>query len=199
MIATALSCVLFAQAPMAALAVADPSGAASEAIAVRGDAELTPAAAYDSARTRAELHLQERWLERGRRLVVEQRPFWLPSLLAERAVARWLAGSPASEGMRIVDRDDRKREHEFGSSWQTTLWVAEDPRHVAHGERALRRELERVQQRTLLVSGGTVAFWAGLLFVLAWLDRLSRGYMTGRLRLVGLVLGAAVPAVAFLL
>ena len=194
MIALVLLGVL-AQAPQVVVA----SAAAVEAVAIRGEAELTPAAAFESAHDRVEDCLRERWRERAQRLVVDQRPFWLPVQLAERAVGRWLLQTPIGEGIRVVDREDRTREHEFGSSYQTTLWVTEDPQQVARGSRQLRRELELVTRRTLLTAGGTVVFWATLAFVLGWVDRLSRGYMTGRLRLLGLLLGTAAPTIAFLL
>ena len=43
------------------------------------------------------------------------------------------------------------------------------------------------------------AFWLVLAFGYAWLDRLSRGYMTGRLRLLGVLSGVAVPIVVLCL
>ena len=49
----------------------------------------------------------------------------------------------------------------------------------------------------MLLRGGAVAFaWATLALAVGWFDRLSRGYMTGRLRLLGVLLGVAVPAIA---
>lgn len=192
MFAIALLLGISLQAPMAA---ARPQ----EAVAVRGEAELTQAAAFDSARLRAEDQLRERWRERGDRIVAGGRPFWLPPVFTELAQDRWLADLPLHQAMRIVDRQDQQREHEFGASWQTTLWIDEDPRQAEVQELRLRRELRRVQSDVLWKSGGTAVFWALLAFALGWIDRLSRGYMTGRLLLVGLLLGSAVPAVAFLL
>jgi hypothetical protein len=204
MTAMVLACVLLAQTavaspPQATLAAYGAGAADPNTVAVRGEAELSPAAAFESARERAEQHVRERWEQRGQRLLDEQRPFWLPAPLAERAVQRWLATGAAQAGIQIVDREERTREHEFGSSWQTTLWVAEDPRVVANGERSLRRALRQQVERTLLAAGGTVVFWGLLAFALSWIDRLSRGYMTGRLAVTGLGLGVALPAIAFLL
>lgn len=196
MLATALSLVL-AQVPMATLLVA--GGQVPDAMAVRGDAELTPAEAFESARTRAVEQLRERWQQRGMRLAEDQRPLWLPPLFTERAVRSFLASHPLAESMQLLDREDKVRQHEFGTSYQTTLWVAEDPQSVRRAEHQLRRELDRARQRTLLTSGGTVVFWAVLGLCIGWLDRLSRGYMTCRLRGIGLLLGVAVPAFAFLL
>jgi hypothetical protein len=186
-----LLCVLAPQGPLVNMA--------ADAVAVRGTTELTVADAFAAARSAAVEHLEARWRERSRRLVVDQRPFWLPAMFAEQAARRWEARQSLGEAMAIVDREDRVREHEFGNSYQTTLWITEDPRHVERGERQLRRELQAAQKRTLVLSGATVGLWAFLAVAIAWIDRLSRGYMTGRLRCIGLLVGAVVPTLAFLL
>lgn len=170
----------------------------AEAVAVRGGAELSPAAAYASAARAAEDHVRDRWRERAERTFDGLRPFWLPEVLAHEAMRRWLADLPVAQFVRFVDREDRERDHEFGNSFQTTLWVAEDPRAVQQGERRLRNELRRLEQRTAVKYGGVVASWVVLGLAVGWIDRLSRGYMTGRLRLLGLLGAAAVPAIAFL-
>lgn len=183
------------------LALASPQGpalASAEAVAVRGDTELTPAEAFASARHRAEDHIREQWQQRAERALAARRPFWLPEPLAARAVQTWLADLPVESCLRLVDREDRERTHEFGNSFQTTLWVAEEPRSVQVGERELRRRLQTLERTTALKYGGTVGAWAVLVLAIAWLDRLSRGYMTGTLRLLGLAAGAAVPALLFL-
>jgi len=172
--------------------------ALADAMAVRGDAELDPAAAFASARHRAEDHVRERWHQRAQRAWEGQRPFWLPDLLAKETMRRWLAELPVEQIVRLVDREDRERSHEFGSSYQTTLWVAEDPRAVQQGERQLRRELRQLEHITAIKYGGVVGGWVLLALMVGWIDRLSRGYMTGRLRLLGLLGGVAVPAIAFL-
>lgn len=195
MIAIALLLGFLVQDPAAAPTQARPQ----EAVAVRGEAELTQAAAYSSARTRAEEHLRDRWRERAERVVETQRPFWMPAVFGELTAGRWLADLPIERAMAVVDREDQERQHEFGASWQTTLWVAEDPRLAASLEQRLRRDLKRTQTEVLWKSGGTVMFWSMLAFGLGWLDRLSRGYMTRRLMAIGLLLGGGVPVVAFLL
>lgn len=170
----------------------------ADAVAVRGDAELDPAAAYASARRKAEEHVRELWTERAERAVEGQRPFWLPDLVAREAVRRWLADLPVDRLVRFVDREDRERDHEFGSSFQTTLWVAEEPRLVQQSERLLKRELRQLERTTAVKYGSVVAGWVVLVLLVGWMDRLSRGYMTGRLRLLGLLCGVAFPALAFL-
>ncbi|MBK8096679.1 MAG: hypothetical protein IPK26_06200 [Planctomycetes bacterium] len=200
MLATILSLGLLVQASFAGNAAAMPAGDPSaDAVAIRGDAELTPAAALTSARRKAEELFRQAWTERARRLADGVRPFWLPAVFTRQATDRWLANLPVDRALRIVDREDKRRDHEFGASWQTTLWVVEDARAIEVGERQLRQELRRCERQTLAKSGATIAFWAVLGFAIGWLDRLSRGYMTGRLRLLGLLLGAGVPTLLFLL
>jgi hypothetical protein len=76
--------------------------------------------------------------------------------------------------------------------------VAEDPRAVQRSEQSLRSTLQRLERATVVKYGGIAVGWTALVVVLGWLDRLSRGYMTGRLRLVGVLGGLAVPTVLFL-
>ncbi|MBP8299975.1 MAG: hypothetical protein KA020_06435 [Planctomycetes bacterium] len=171
----------------------------AEAVVVRGDAELSPAEALVSAKRKAEEHVRDLWQDRAEQAFSGRRPFWLPDLLAREAMRRWLAELPIEQMATYVDREDRQREHEFGSSYQTTLWVAEEPRLVANSERLLRRATQQLERVTAVKFGGIVAGWAVLAVVIGWLDRLSRGYMTGRLRLLGLLGGVAFPALAFLL
>jgi hypothetical protein len=182
------------------LSLALPQGPSPElaAVAVAGETELSPAAALQSARAEVDTHLRDVWRQRAERSVLARRPFWLPAPVADRAVERWLHELPTEQLTHVVDRDDRVREHEFGSSYQTTLWVTEDARTAAKLEQRLRSLLPRLVRDTAVRLGGIAAAWTVLVVGLGWLDRLSRGYMTGRLRLLGLTLGVAVPALAFL-
>jgi hypothetical protein len=168
------------------------------AVAVRGDAELSPAAALASARTKVDEHLRALWRERAERLVAAQRPFWVPQPIAEQTVRRWLAELPTSRLARVVDREDRQRAHAFGDSWQTTLWVAEDGREEQQLAARLSSELRAAERATALKYAGIAVGWALLVLACGWLDRLSRGYMTGRLVVAGLLLGLLVPATLFL-
>ena len=179
-------------------ATQQPQTALASAVAVRGEAELTPAAALASAEARLDEHVRDVWRDRALRASERQLPFWLPDVLTRESMRRWLADLPVEQLVRRVDREDRERVHEFGNSYQTTLWVAEEPKAVQRGERALRAELRRLERSTAARYGGVAAGWVVLALALGWLDRLSRGYMTGRLRLLGVLLGAAMPALAFL-
>lgn len=183
---------------LAVLVPQGPRSPAVDAVAVRGDTELHPADAYASARRKAEEHVRERWQERAERTLRRQRPFWLPEPLAEAAVQRWVADLPVDEMLRTVDRHDQERTHEFGNSYQTTLWITEEPAQVQAGERRLRGHLRGLERTTAIKYGGIAGAWVLLGIAIGWLDRVSRGYMTGRLRLLGLLGAVAVPTVAFL-
>ncbi len=176
----------------------NPVAPTTSAVAIRGEVELTPAAAFASAQDRVDDHVRSLWRERARRAADDQRPFWVPQLLADESVRRWIGTLQPGRLVQVVDREDRQREHDFGSSYQTTLWVAEDPRLHEWNEQRLRSELRRLERTTAMKFGGIAAGWTMLVVVLGWLDRLSRGYMTGRLRCVGFLLAAALPAGAFL-
>lgn len=170
-----------------------------DAVAVRGAAELTPAAALASARAAADAHARALWRERGERIAHELRPAWIPSAVCDRALERFLCAQEPSRTLRVVDRDDRSREHEFGTSWQTTLWVTEDAHAVEQGERSLRAALGALRGAALAFLVGTSCWWGLLAFLVGWLDRLSRGYMTARLSAIGVALGLSIPSLAFLL
>lgn len=182
-----------------ATAVAQDPPSIAGAVAVRGEAELSPAEAFASAQAKAEDLVRGRLTERAERAAAALRPFWVPEPFAERAVARWLAEQSLDEVVKVVDREDRTRDHEFGQSFQTTLWFAEEPRQIAAAERQLKRRLQALERTTAARFGGTIAVWLLLGILVAWLDRLSRGYMTGRLRAIGLFGGVAIPALFFVL
>lgn len=186
MLATLLALSLVAFAPQ------QPVATLASAMAVKGETELDPGAAFASARLKVEGHVRDLWRERAHR-AFEQRPFWMPEFLTSEAERRWLADLPVETLVQLVDREDKERVHDFGNSYQTTLWVSEDPRAVQRGERELRGELRRLERRTAMKLGGVAVSWVGLALLIVWLDRLSRGYMTGRLYLIGLCAGVAVP------
>ena len=185
-----------------ALALLAPSlsaQAAHDAALVRGSAELTPAAAFASAQDAAAAYMRQIWRERGERIAREVRPAWMPLVVCERTVERFLSAQDARAQFAVVDREDRVREHEFGSSYQTTLWVAENDGAAARGERKLRASISELRMHAIAFLGGTAAWWAALMFLVGWFDRLSRGYMTARLVVIASALGLLVPSLAFLL
>ena len=173
--------------------------AANSAVAVRGTPELSEREAYAAAREAATAEGRSRWERRSERIVEELRPSWIPAAVAQRAMQRELERQDLAASLRVVDREDRSREHEFGTSWQTTLWVAEDEAFVQRVEARLRRALLDVRGQALVFLAGTAGLWAVLALAVSWFDRLSRGYMTTRLCALGIALGLAVPSLVFLL
>jgi hypothetical protein len=189
---------LFLSACLLSPAYQDPCSAMPSAVEIRGDAELSLAESFASAQVRVEEHVRGVWLDRAERSIQRHRPFWMPAVIAQNAVERWLADLSISQLVIHVDREDRTRVHEFGNSYQTTLWVAEDALAVDGSKGQLRHLLKRVERLTLVKAGVTAGIWVILAIILGWMDRLSRGYMTGRLRAIGVVGGLAMPAVLFL-
>jgi hypothetical protein len=169
------------------------------AVPVRGEPELTQAEAHASARRKADELVRARLAERAERAVNRAVPFWVPAPFAERTVDRWVDEAGNSSAFAILDQEVQRREHEFGSSFQTTLWIGEEPRQIEQAERRLQQRLRSLERATAVRYGGTVAIWLLLAVTVGWLDRMSRGYMTGRLRAIGLFAGVAIPAVFFLL
>tara|TARA_R110002072_G_scaffold46591_1_gene128818 strand:- start:66697 stop:67278 length:582 start_codon:yes stop_codon:yes gene_type:complete len=176
----------------------EPQASMASAVEVRGDTELSPADALASAELRVDQHIRSLWEERAKRAAARQSPFWMPQALTDNTVRRWLGDLPMQRLVQQVDRDDKERIHEFGNSYQTTLWIAENKDLVQHGERRLRAELNRLERTTAVKAGGIAAGWVFLALLLGWLDRLSRGYMTGRLRAIGVLGGLLMPAALFL-
>lgn len=176
----------------------EPQISMASAVAVSGDTELSPADALASAELRVDEHIRSLWQERAKRAASRQSPFWMPQTLTDNTVRRWLGDLSVPRLIKQVNRDDKERVHEFGNSYQTTLWIAEDREMVERGESRLRAALHRLERTTAVKAGGIAAGWVFLALLLGWLDRLSRGYMTGRLRAIGVLGGLLVPAALFL-
>ena len=59
-------------------------------------------------------------------------------------------------------------------------------------------KLRNLERSTIFKVGGMTVTWVFLALLLSWMDRLSRGYMTGRLRAIGVLGGLLMPAALFL-
>jgi hypothetical protein len=94
---------------------------------------------------------------------------------------------------RVLDSDLLVRDHVYGQSYQAFLLLDAGDLETAANSAQLTRRLAREERRFLLKCGGTVGWWGVVAAMIFWLDRLSRGYMTGRLVGIGAVLGVAVP------
>jgi hypothetical protein len=173
----------------------DPSR--PHAIVVSGTAELTPHEAFQAALDRAHEASRERLRAQGARLLEARAPFWLPSFVSERVLDDWLRRAERGSQPRVLAREDKVRDHGFGNSWQTWLLVDAEPAGATLGDGRLVGALRQSSRLFVAKCGGTVLLWGFLALVGAWFDRLTRGYMSGRLRLIGWGLGIAVPTAAF--
>ena len=170
------------------------------AIVVSGTAELTPNEAFQTAIDRVQEANRERLRAQGTRIVAAQKPFWLPAFVTDRVLEDWLRRAERSGATpRVLAREDKVRDHGFGNSYQTWLLVEPEPAGASPGDGRLMGALRQSSRLFVLKCGGTVLLWGFLALVGTWLDRLTRGYMTGRLRLIGWALGIAIPTIAFLL
>ena len=175
-----------------------PQVSMGSAVDIHGDTELSSADALASAELRVDEHIRSLWEERAKRTALRQSPVWMPQMLTDNVIRRWLVDLPVQRLVKQVNRDEKERVHEFGNSFQTTLWIVEDQEMVRTGRLRLRAELDRLALSTVAKAGGVAVVWAFLALLLSWLDRLSRGYMTGRLRAVGALGGLLMPIALFL-
>ena len=140
---------------------------------------------------------QEQLRTYAERRIAALSPSWFPDLMRDRVLRSWLGKQAPTRGVEVLDRDLVVRDHGFGRSYQGFLLVREPGMELAG--RRLVRQLE-VAQRQLIQRGVLVlGVWSSLALILIWLDRLTRGYMTRRLMLLGIGLGTAAPALLVLL
>lgn len=166
------------------------------AVRVVGSVELSPAEAFASARSEAATTFESEAVRTAFERAGDVVPFWMPNFIVERVVDRWQRQYVSGRCFEIVDREDVVRDHGFGPSFQTHLLVEPLP----PSDRAVSRLRHRVHCATealMVHGGGTLAFWAVLAIAFWWIDRLSRGYMSGRLLTLALALGVTVPSAAF--
>ncbi|MCC6671533.1 MAG: hypothetical protein IT458_10760 [Planctomycetes bacterium] len=169
-----------------------------EAVAVVGTIELTEPAALDAALRVAREALTVRQREEAGRVLSEVAPRWLPSFVRDRVLERAAARASRDDTLRILDRQDRIRDHGFGPSYQTTLWIAPVEGAGADLRRSIARDARTETKEFLAKCACIVALWGVLLVGVGWFDRLTRGYMTGRLRLLGGAVGLVAPTLLLL-
>jgi hypothetical protein len=170
-----------------------------QAVVVTSDIELTAADAFRSAMEHARSSVDDRLRERGAALARAAAPVWMPSFLRERVVDEWLAGHDARTLVEVLDRCTEVREYSYGESYRTALLVQPAPQVVEKARAWFRWRTPDLAEEFLLRCGGVGALWGLLGLACLWLDRLTRGYMTWRLRLLGTGLGAVGTTIAFLL
>ncbi len=172
--------------------------ATSAETVVHGRVELRPVEADAAAEEQV---LQEfRWdLERAAREHSDLHgPAWLPSPLVERRIDGWLRGLSVERTVEVVDRFRQRHDHGDYESFQTHLLVRPDPERRAAALANLDRSLSTTVRRLGWWAGGSLGLWGLLAFAWMWFDRLTRGYMTGRLGSLCVGMGVAVPGIAWL-
>lgn len=195
MIAAILSLVLAFPQPAGAQSPTEPP----PAVTVRGMAELTPGAATDSAWEEAQRLFHARWLAHARQFAVVRLPAWVPEWVWQPTFERSIGTMRARDHLQVVHREETTREHEFGTSHQVTLWVAEPEAARTALERQVRTDFRALERRLFVKCGGTLVFWLLLAAFVGWVDRLSMGWMTRSLRFTGLLAAIGVPLAAVLL
>lgn len=171
---------------------------AAMASTVTGRVELTPAAARAAAIDAAVAGLRDELERRGSELAEAASPVWLPSFVTDSTLHRWLSSLELERGVEIVDGRIEDRDHGSYRSYQAHLRVRPDEGMVSKSLARLRRLVDDAGERFLGTCGATTLLWGVLAFAYLWMDRLTRGYMTWRLRGLFASIAIAVPAVAFL-
>lgn len=170
------------------------------ALVVRGTVELSAGEADAAATALLGERARHVLEEQGRVLMAAAAPMWLPGFCREQVLRRWLGSTDATQMLRVVDRERDTRNHgSLGTSYRTALLVEADQHRLGNHLARLRRQIPRAADTFALKCAGIAGFWAVLALAIGWLDRLSRGYMTWRLRLLGLLAGSAAPTVALFL
>lgn len=160
---------------------------------VSGTPELSHKEAWAVAIQRAVSEQEGRIEQLGQAQANSQSASWLPDFVRERVVRHWTGEQMRRHELKVLDRDILVRDHGFGRSFQAFLLLDKVDPQSATKSRSLTRRLQREQKRFVMKCGGTVGWWGILAIFVLWIDRLTRGYMTGRLYTVGAMLGLVAP------
>ena len=176
----------------------DPTSA--NAYTLSGTTELSAHEAWSSVTQRVVDDQRERLRDLAAKQAEATGSWWLPRCFRERAVQSWAEEQLRRYKPRVLDRELQTREHGgIGRSYQAFLLLEDVDAGTVTRTRGLARSLEREERRFLARCGGTVGLWGLLALVLGWIDRITRGYMTGRLWLIGGLLGLCGPIALVLL
>lgn len=165
---------------------------------VRGTVELSEqaadAAAWDHLLERVSVDVRTR----AERVISAGAPAWFPGFCRDQLVDGWIAGLDLRQCLRVTDRMRQPRDHgSLGQSFRTTLTAEVDDRRVDQALAGLQRKLRSAARGFLTKCAAVFGSWICLAGLVGWLDRQSRGYMTGRLRLLAILAGVLVPCVVF--
>ncbi|MEM7198693.1 MAG: hypothetical protein AAF628_00390 [Planctomycetota bacterium] len=198
MLGLSLAFVLLAQGPVATLASSGGAEARYDGLVVEGPIELSRAEAEASALRLARERLVERRRELGVEIAERRGPWWLPPFFVDRLVDDWAADAATGRALEVRHSDTQAHDYTYGQAFLTTL-VVEDPGASRAHQAGLERGLDRAGKLFLTRCGALAGLWGLLAFFASWLDRLSRGYMTWRLRFLAGALGVVAAPLALLL
>ncbi|MHC5062844.1 MAG: hypothetical protein ACYTG5_02585 [Planctomycetota bacterium] len=197
--ATILAASLFQDPAQSAPWAMEAAVTAPGSMVVSGLPELTPAEADDSALEQANEEMRRHLAEKGAEVISRATPIWLPEFVERKVLTRWLNRQRISKTFEVLDDDRIPRDHGHSMSYQTHLVIRRDADRLERSYDRLRRDTANQGESFLVKCGGTVILWAVLALLCGWMDRLTRGYMTTRLRLLFSGLGFSLPALAFTL
>ena len=201
MLSLMLSLALMTPAPQAqegwVLAAASPHGKGTAS--VQGSVELTRAEAEASALRLAGATHRERLRTAGDEVVQRVLPDWLPRFFVRHELDEWTRRLQRELPLDVVQNETKVRRYSYGEAFQTTLhWDADVGEVAAEHERWFEQRVTEAGKLLLAKFGGIAVYWGLLAFLSSWFDRLTRGYMTWRLRTISLGLGISLPAVLLL-
>ena len=169
------------------------------AVTVVGDLELSRADA-DRAAMRAARDMRRGQLQRvGQELAARHAAFWLPGVLVDGEVDRWVTRTERRSPVSVMSRDTQVFTYSYGEAFRTSLHLEDGPLFDQAAELEMERGVRWLGRLILAKIGGITVFWGLLAFISCWFDRLTRGYMTWRLRGIAAALGVVVPPVVLLI
>ena len=200
MLSTLCALALSLTAPQTeAVWAAEHSRGPGRTMVVEGELELTRSDAEASALERARDAHRTQLRERADRIASSAIPFWMPQMFAQPTIDRWIGDLERSAPLQVLDSDTEELSYSYGKAFRSSVTVARVHRDgLSKQEARLERRLGEVGKLLLAKCGVTAIVWGLLAFVCSWFDRLTRGYMTGRLRLIALAMGIAVPGILML-
>lgn len=176
-----------------------PEPAVTNAATVVGDIELSRGEAVHGAITAARDMRLGRLRERGQELAERFAPFWLPSFAMQGEVDEWVARVERKSPLAVAREETEVFNYSYGEAFRTTLHV-DNGMNIDHdSERQMQQGIQQLARLLMTKVGGIAFFWGLLAFLSAWFDRLTRGYMSWRLRFMAVSLGIVVPAVVLLM
>ena len=168
------------------------------AYAVTGSVELSRAEAWEAVERQIDVERRDRLESVAADECQNVAPAWLPSFFQDKAVDAWLSEQMRQTDPRVLDSNLVIRPvDDVYQSYQAHVLVDLAGAKNARLDR-LRRRLAVEEEKFLAKIGGTLGLWGVLAVIILWIDRLTRGYMTGRLYTLGALLGIGGPIVLLL-